>query len=72
MVYQLFLRAEEKRRKKKMKWLDERDETSQKGKESNFRDVWSDNTPPGLNGCSFNSPTGPDSINRLAVPSGCS
>lgn len=33
-------------------------------RESNFRDVWSDNTPPGLNGCSFNSATARDPINR--------
>lgn len=37
-------------------------------RESNFRDVWSDNTPPGLNGCSFNSATARDPINRLPPP----
>lgn len=37
-------------------------------RESNFRDVWSDNTPPGLNGCSFNSATARDPINRPLPP----
>lgn len=34
---------------------------------SNFRDVWFDNTTPGLNGCSFNSFAGQDPINRLVL-----
>jgi len=33
----------------------------------NFRDVWLDNTTPGLNGCSFNSFAEPDPINRLIL-----
>lgn len=39
-------------------------EDGEEKRESNFRDVWSDNTPPGLNGCSFNSATARDPINR--------
>lgn len=41
-----------------------------RGAHSNFRDVWFDNTPPGLNGCSFNGSAGRDPINRLVLPLG--
>lgn len=44
-----------------------READSQGGVYSNFRDVWFDNTTPGLNGCSFNSFAGRGPINRLVL-----